>query len=90
MTLLDEIRLSLGITHQKLDTEIQAAIQAGKQELSIAGVRVMDEQDALITQAVKIYCRWYFNYQGQAERHRQAFDGMKQALSLCGDYNEVV
>ena len=80
MALLDEVRLSLGISHSKMDAEIEAAMQAAGAALN---------GGAIYAQAVKMYCRSWFNYQGQGERWATAFEALKCAISLCGLYEEA-
>lgn len=86
MELLDAVKLSLGITHGKLDEEISAAIAAGKADLRRAGVGILDDTDPLAAQAVKLYCKWQYNFQGAADRYERAYAGLRDAMCLCGDY----
>jgi hypothetical protein len=95
MALIDDVKTALRISHTKLDADITTkldaditeTIDAGKKDLSIAGVAVVDDADALIEQAIKMYCRYVYNYQGQSERWERAYIALKQALALCSDYN---
>ena len=89
MALLDEVKLSLGITHTKMDEDIQTACNACKKDLYASGVTQTNESDDLIKQAVKLYCRYWYNYQGQTERWETAYCSLKVALALCGDYNQT-
>ena len=92
MALLDEVRLSLGISHSKMDAEIEAARQAAGAALKMAGAKAGPESfdgGAIYAQAVKMYCRSWFNYQGQGERWATAFEALKCAISLCGLYEEA-
>lgn len=87
-TLLAAVKLSLGgIRHNALDDDIQEVIGACKLDLKTAGVRIVDESDALIRQAVKLYSRSYFNYQGEGVRYGAAYAALKDSLAMCGDYN---
>lgn len=90
MALLDDVKLSLGISHTKLDTDITTAIDACKLDLSVGGVVVIEDVDALTAQAIKLYCRAWYNYQGNSERWERAYSALKQSMALCGDYNTAV
>lgn len=87
MALIDDVKTALRISHTKLDADITDTIAAGKKDLSIAGVAVISDDDQLTAQAIKMYCRYVYNYQGQSERWERAYTALKQALALCGDYN---
>ena len=45
-------------------------------------------RDALVDQAVKLYARWQFDFCGQGERYRQAYEALKACLSLVSGYRE--
>ena len=87
MALLENVKLSLGISHSKLDSDISTAIAAAKLDLSTAGVNKVEDADPLVEQAVKLYCRTWYNYQGMSERWEKAYAGLKNSMALCGDYN---
>lgn len=89
MAILDDVKTSLRISHNKLDGEIAEVINACKLDLGIAGVANVTDTDALTMQAIKMYARGWFNYQGNAERYNMAYVALKQSMALCGDYNEV-
>ena len=85
--MLSQVKESIRIKHDKLDGDLQGHIDACKADLKRAGVTKIDETDALIMQAVKIYAKWQVNYEGQADRFMRAYESLRDALSLCGDYN---
>ena len=66
--MIDKIKLSLRISHDKLDTDIQDAIYAAQSEMERLGIDhrkkvIIDSievEDPLILQAVKTYCRFEF------------------------------
>ena len=84
--MLDKIKKSLRISHSKLDEDIQANINACLLDLTIAGVTAKAE-DELIIQAVKLYCKWQFDFCGGADRFEKAYYNLKMALALNGDYS---
>lgn len=87
MALLDDVKLDLRINHTKMDADISGTILAAKTDLKIAGIPLFDETDPLLVQAVKLHCRYIYNYQGQSERWERSYIALKQALALCSDYN---
>ena len=90
MPILSDIKTSLHITNSANDADIADVISACKLDLKKAGVITISEIDALTKQAIKLYCRGYFNYQGEGERWQKAYDGLRDSMALCGDYNTAV
>lgn len=86
--MLEQIRKALRMNHSKLDDDIRDTISACQRDLSLAGIVCNDEEDFLIIQAIKLYCRWQFNYEGQADRYEKAYNSLRISLALSGDYNE--
>ena len=92
MSILEMVKLDLGgIRHSKLDSDINDVILAAEAELKISGANAGPESadnGALYRQAVKLYCRSYFNYQGKAEDWRAAFEGLRDHIALSGLYRK--
>ena len=57
MTTLEKIKLSLRISHSRLDEDIQGDIDTALADLRMHGVIHKDESDPLIFNAVKLYCK---------------------------------
>jgi uncharacterized phage protein (predicted DNA packaging) len=88
--MLESVKLALRVTISDFDEEIQGLIDAAKRDLSIAGVDIIDEGDALIRRAIITYCKVNFGYDNpEAERFQQSYDMLKQHLSLSYDYRVV-
>lgn len=85
--MLEKIKLSLGITHNKLDTDIQDVIEACLIDLGIAGVDKLIDEDPLVCAAVKLYCKAWYNFQGQAEQYRIAYASTKNTMAMAGEYS---
>lgn len=86
--LLEKVKLSLRIRSDLLDLDILELIESAKANLSISGVKNLNEDDPLIIQAVKTYCKANFGLDNKdSEKYQRAYDNLKQHLSLCGDYN---
>lgn len=89
MAILDDIKKSLHIANTANDDDISGVISACKIDLTLSGVNIVNDTDALTKQAIKLYARGYFNYQGDGERWQAAYDSLKNSMALCGDYNAV-
>lgn len=88
-TLLDTVKKTLRVSHNKLDdAEIVPLIEAAKKELTIAGVITVDEADPMIVRAVTAYAKAHFGYDNpEAERFERVFNSLKSTLSQVGEYN---
>lgn len=87
MAILADVKTNLRISHSSLDDEITSEIAACKQDLSMAGVVVIDDTDELTAVAIKLYCRGMHDYNGLGERYTAAYNRLKNAMALSGDYN---
>lgn len=86
--MLEKIKLSMRVTHDKLDYDISANIDACLYDLTRVGVvTVGKENDPLIVKSAELYCKWQYNYDGSADRYERAYVALRDSLSLCGDYN---
>lgn len=87
--MLAKVREALRITHNKLDSELQDVIDACKMDLTIAGIKKIDDDDPLIQQAVKTYAKAEYEQDvNKANRLTQAYISLKISMALCGDYTE--
>lgn len=86
--ILEKVKLALRIRSNAYDIDIYDLIESAKLDLSISGVKKIDEEDPLIQQAIKTYCKANFGLDNKdSEKYQKAYDMKKQHLSLCGDYN---
>ena len=85
--LLAPVKLWLRISSNKMDDELAQTIDACKLDLQNSGVKKLDSSDPLIQQAVKLYCKAQFGYDDSAGKFTEAYEHLKAALSLSGDYN---
>lgn len=85
--LLDKIRETLRITHNKLDNEIQDMIDACKNDMIISGISKIDEEDPLVLQAIKVYCkREYESDINKRDRYDLAYDNIIKHMGLTKEY----
>ena len=88
-SLTDDIRNALRISSkaEAITKDIEDSIVACKLDLKSAGVVNIDEKDALIIRAIKLFCRADFNFNGKGEQYRESYEMQKLSLSLDSDYN---
>lgn len=86
--MLEKVKLSLRIKTDAFNIEISEMIEAAKLDLSISGIKKINEADPLIQQAIKIYCKANFGLDNKdSEKYQKSYNMLKEHLSLCGDYN---
>ncbi len=86
--MLEKVKLSLRIKSNILDLEIEDLIEACKIDLSISGVKKIEENDPIINRAIILYCKANFGLENKdSDKYQKSYDLLKQSLSLCGDYN---
>ncbi len=88
-TLTEKVRDALRISSKgtAITEDINDSIEACKKDLAAVGVKRIEEDDALIVRAIKLFCRAEFNFNGKAEQYRQSYELQKMSLSLDSDYN---
>ena len=86
--MLEKIKLALRIKTNKLDEEIQDLIEACKIDLSISGVKKINETDPIIIRAITLYCKANFGLDNKdSEKYNNSYELLKMSLKMCGDYN---
>lgn len=82
-----KVKKALRISHNDLDDEIRSNIEACLAELKRVGISVTADK-AMIDKCCELYCKAEFDFNNQSERFMQAFEKMRDALSLSSDYKE--
>lgn len=86
--MLASIKLALRIKSSAFDEEIIELIESSKIDLQVSGITKIKEDDPLIRQAIKTYCKANFGLDNKdSEKYQSSYESLKQHLSLCGDYN---
>ena len=84
--MLEEIKLSLRMFHNELDADVQSNIDACMFDMQRVGISaekaVSDSKDPLIRTAAKMYCKWQYDFEGKGEQYHQAYENLRDALSL--------
>lgn len=86
---ISKIKQHLRIAHDKLDNDIIDMVSSCLKDLDIAGVSNAPAQDPLIFLAIKLFLRWHFNFDDEADRYKESYKDLKNALALSGDYKDV-
>ena len=86
-TLLNKVKTTLRISHDKLDPDIQDSIDACMADLEACGVIHATATDPLIVNAVKLFCRAAFTDDPEkgAEWLRR-YDALKSCLMMAEGY----
>ncbi len=89
------VRDSMRIRHSALDDDIRDNIDTAAADMKRVGVRVYSDDekkklkdDKLIRKAVELYCKAQADYMGKGTQFEASYEKLRDALSLCGDYNE--
>lgn len=88
MALLDAAKLALRITTDAFDSEILDLIEAAKQDLGIAGVAIVDPENALIKRAVITYVRAHFGEPDEYDRIKASYDEQKAQLGMATGFTD--
>jgi hypothetical protein len=86
---LEDVKSTLRIRNNALDTEVTDLIAACKADLKLAGINQITDTDPLIKRAVTLYCKAELDI-NNADRYKASYQSLKISLSLAGDYNAVV
>lgn len=87
MTTLEKIKQSLRTSHSKLDADIQADIDACRADLQLVGVKYKGEEDPLIFNAIKLWCRsLYTDDPVKAAEWLRRYNSLKACLMMAEGY----
>ena len=88
--MLEKVKIALRVKSDAFNLEIDGLIAACLADLRLAGVIIPDDTgDSLIERAVILYCKGNYGFIEENERFLKAYDLLKCALCLAGDYNAV-
>ena len=94
MTLTEKVKKAIRATDDFFDSETADVIMSAVADIKRVGVNVGDYDaettetlgDPLYDRAVILYAKSEFNFDGEAERYRKAYDYLLCSLSLSGEY----
>lgn len=84
--MLEKVKLTLRITTDAFDGEIQDLIDAALADLGIAGVTTITETDPLIVRAVTTFCRVNFGQPDDYDKLKYSYDEQKAQLQVATGY----
>ena len=87
--MLEDVKLALRVSNTVYDSEVNDLIESARLDLIQSGVssELANSEDPLIKRAITTYCKANFGYDNpEAERFQEAYNMLKQHLSLAGDY----
>ena len=88
--LLSAVKKSMRVTHDQLDTDFEAKINAALAEMARVGINIPDpvnvDADFLIVTGCEMYVKWLDNYEQRAEEHRRAFRQIRDSLAMSSGY----
>jgi hypothetical protein len=87
MTTLEKIKLAIRRSHDKLDEDLQADIDACLADLRVVGIIHAGEEDPLIFNAIKLYCR-AMNTDDPAKgaEYLKRYEALKSCLMMAEGY----
>lgn len=66
--------------------EVTDLIYAAANDINRQGVKVIDLEDPLTNQAVKLYIKANYGYDADHDRFRVAYEALSASMALSGDY----
>lgn len=84
--LLEKVKLSLQISSNSYDDELNDLIEACRRDLRLSGVNYTFDSDPLFVQAAKLYCKAHFGDNDSNEKFLHSYQALKISMSLSGDY----
>lgn len=87
--LISKIKVSMRITTNAFDTEINDLIDAAFADMGMADVVVSNSNDKpVIYRAIVTYCRMHFGQPDDYDRLKASYDEQKAQLSMSTDYGD--
>ena len=84
---LSKIKLALRISHNKLDEDIKADIDACLMDLEVCGVEFAQTSDPLILNAIKLWCRsLYTDDPAKGAEYMKRYESLKATLMMAEGY----
>lgn len=91
MITVAEVRTALRVVTTSLDDEITDVMAAAKLDMGRVGIDTSESTDDELTDmAIKLYCKWHFDFMGKAEQYERQYCALRDALSMSTGYKEVI
>lgn len=90
MALLDDVKMALRVTTKAYDDELNDLIESAKLDLGIAGVEIPDPMPAVVSTAVKTYCKLNFGTPNPSnyEYLKKSYDEQKAQMGMSSEYSD--
>lgn len=86
MALIDEIKLSMRISHDALDSDISSNIAACQMDMQRVGITSFGTSTSTLTgKACELYCKAQYNFLGKSEQYQNNYEKLRDAISLIGE-----
>lgn len=72
----------------RVSDEVTALIMAASADLQRQGVDVVDYNDPMTRQAVKLYCKAHYGYDSDSEKFLRAYESLSLGMALLSDYDK--
>lgn len=86
--MLDAVKRALRLTTTVYDAELTELIQAALRDLGIAGVTEYAEEDPLVLNAVKTYCKLHFGHPDDFDRLLVSYESQKGQMQIATGYTD--
>lgn len=93
--LLKAVKDSMRIKHNALDDDISDDIETAIADMVRVGINPYSntkkrtlKPDRLVNKAIELYCKGQADYKGKGQQYEASYEKVRDAMSLCGDYNE--
>ena len=88
-SLLQKIKTNLRISHSKLDDDLKDTALSCLADLQVCGVHAPKQDDPLICNAIKLYCKAEFTDDtAKAAAYKERYDALKSCLMMASGYRE--
>ena len=88
--LLNAVKQSMRVTHNQLDTDFTAKINAALAEMARVGIDIPDpvdvDSDFLIVTGCELYVKWMDNYEDRGDTYQKSFEQLRDAISMSSGY----
>lgn len=86
-TLLERVKVAIRRSHNKLDDDLQADINACLQDMTMRGIVFPSPNDPLVIAAVKLYCRSTTTDDPQkAAQFYSRYESLRDSMLLSSQY----
>lgn len=84
--IVERVKTDLRISHDKLDDDIYHNIEACVLDLERVGINTDVGDDALMEKVIRLFVRWQYNFENQADRYKNAYMDLRDMMRLSEKY----